>query len=284
MVELVAGLWGTVFFASVLCFVLGELVLPRRRQKVAHDRRWSTNLGLFLINSGLQRLLVPLSALAVAQAAAESGSGLLNWLQAPAALAVVAGVLLLDLWKYLEHRLMHAVPLFWRLHRVHHVDTVVDVTTAERHHPLESLVGIVGMAAVCHVFGIPPLAVASYVLAATVVALFSHANLRVPGRLERALGWLVVTPEVHGVHHSAERRETDSNFALTFTLWDRLFGTFRQDAAEAAAQRRLGLEYFRDDRSGWLDRVLLMPLAPMLPAPLPQDAGDGRLGLGQSPQ
>ena len=226
---------------------------------MALDRRWSTNIALFGLNMAVQRLLAPVSAIVAANAAIGAGVGVFQWLDTPWIAAVVLGVLALDAWKYAEHRLMHGVPVLWRLHMVHHCDTDVDFTTAERHHPIEVAIGVLGMAGVAYVFAVPPVAIMAYALAAGVVAVFSHANIRLPGPVDAALRWFIVTPVVHGVHHSAERWETDSNFGLMMTLWDRLFGTYTADTAERARRRRIGLEYFRDARSGWIDRILLMP-------------------------
>lgn len=262
MYEALTSAWASVFYAAVILFALGELLVPAREGSRTLDRRWSTNIGLYLLNMLLHRFLGPLLAIAIGYGALAGETGLLAWLALPALPAIVVGILVLDLWKYLEHRLMHGVPLLWRLHLVHHSDIDVDFTTAERHHPLEVVIGTVGFVAVTVAFGIPPLAVALYALAATVVAVFSHANIRVARSLDRPLSWVIVTPAVHNVHHSAERAETDSNFGLMMTLWDRLFGTYTVDTPQTAAARQLGLEYFRDGRDGWLDRVLLQPFTP----------------------
>lgn len=259
MLQHITSLWASVFYGAVIVFALAELVIPWREQKQSLNRRWSTNIGLYLLNILIQRVAAPLSAVAAAQIALATDVGVLQWLDLPQGAVVVAGVLLLDLWKYVEHRLMHGVPMLWRLHMVHHSDTEVDFTTAERHHPLEVLLGIAGLAAVTYAFGIPALAVVLYALLAAAVAVFSHANVRVRDSLDRILRSVIVTPSVHGVHHSAERVETDSNFGLMMTVWDRALGTYQADSAAKSARRTLGLEYFRDARSGWLDRVLLLP-------------------------
>ncbi|MBK1696320.1 sterol desaturase family protein [Rhodovibrio salinarum] len=262
MYEALTSAWASVFYAAVILFALAELLVPAREASRALDRRWSTNIALYLLNMLLHRFLGPLAAIAIGYGALAGEVGLSVWLNAPAWLAVAVGILVLDLWKYVEHRLMHGIPLLWRVHMVHHSDTEVDFTTAERHHPLEVVVGTIGFIAVTVAFGIPPLAVALYALTATIVAVFSHANIQIAGAVDRPLRWLVVTPAVHNVHHSAERVETDSNFGLMMTLWDRLFGTYTPDSPETAARRQLGLEYFREARAGWLDRVLLQPFVP----------------------
>jgi sterol desaturase/sphingolipid hydroxylase (fatty acid hydroxylase superfamily) len=222
--------------------------------------RWSTNLALFGFQFGLQKLLVPLSALVAALGAQKAETGLLTFLGVPAAAGMVAGILLLDVWKYWEHRLMHAVPALWRLHRVHHSDVEIDFTTSERHHPLEVMLSIAGLFAVIYLLGIPPEAVLLYSLIATAVVVLSHANIEVPQWLDGALRNIVVTPAFHVVHHYADRRETDTNFALVITLWDRIFGSLHRENATVKGNRQvLGIEDFREPRDNRLHRVLLQP-------------------------
>lgn len=278
MYEALTSAWATMFYSAVIIFALSELVIPKRKPSESLDRRWSTNIGLFVLNILIQRLFAPVSAIVVGQAAVAGNVGVLQWIGAPWLVTLLAGILILDLWKYVEHRLMHGVPLLWRLHMVHHSDTDVDFTTAERHHPIEVVIGVLGLVAVTYAFGIPPLAVIAYALLAAIVAVFSHANIKLPDGVDRVLRSVIVTPAVHGVHHSAERVETDSNFGLMMTLWDRLLGTYQQDTAAKSLRRTLGLEYFRDARSGWLDRVLILPFLsanarrPAQPAAQPRSA------------
>ena len=261
MAEQLMALAALAFYATIISLVIAETIAPRRRDTASLGRRWLTNIALFLLGQACHRLLVPVSALAVAQAAASEGFGVLSLASLPAVATIALGVLLLDMWKYAEHRLVHAVPLLWRFHSVHHADPDVDFTTAERHHPFETLFAAGGFLLVVFVAGVPPLAVALYVLIAGVVAVLTHANMRLPNALDRALRAAVVTPAVHVIHHSAERRETDSNFGILLTLWDRVFGTYRAPTAAADDARVLGLEYFRDPRDTRLDRVLAQPFS-----------------------
>jgi sterol desaturase/sphingolipid hydroxylase (fatty acid hydroxylase superfamily) len=190
------------------------------RQTVNVGRRWP-NMGLFGLNFVIVWLCIPVSAVEVAQRA---GSGPLVLLPVNAGIGIVLGVLALDLWKYCEHRVMHSFSPVWRFHLVHHTDTDVDFTTTERHHPIEVAFSSVILLAVIYVLAVPPLAVVTFVLFGTVVAFASHANLRLPARIDRILRRLIVTPSVHVIHHSALRDETDSNYGAIFTVWDRLFG------------------------------------------------------------
>jgi len=255
-----------VFYGGVIVLAVAELAAPRRVGRVPTGRRWSTNIGLFVCSLLVQRFLLPVSALLAAEGARRSGFGLLNLLEwtngwGAALLAVAA----LDLWRYFEHRVLHAVPLLWRLHVTHHSDVEVDFTTTERHHPFESIVAALTIIAPIVLLGIPPLAIALYVLVASAVALFSHANIRLPERVERAGGLLIVTPGVHHVHHSSSRPETNSNYGTILTVWDRMFGTYREPGGAREAARVLGLEYFRDSNSARIDRVLCQPFLSMKP-------------------
>lgn len=263
MHESIEALQPYAFFGAMMCFAVAELFLPARPQSPILDRRWTTNLGLLVMNLGLQRLLLPISAFIVAQQAAKSEVGILHMIDAPYWLAVVVGLLVVDAGKYFEHRLIHAVPLLWRLHLVHHSDTDADFTTAERHHPIEVVFGSLTIYVVTLVFGVPPLAIAIFMLLGPADALFAHANIQIPRRVDSWLRLVIVTPAFHNVHHSAVRHETDSNFGQLLTIWDRVFGTYRRSTPEEDAARVIGLEYLRDVRSARLDRVLLAPFLPI---------------------
>ena len=276
MAEVLTLLAVLAFYGAVVTFAVAETVAPWRQSTISLGRRWLTNIGLFLIGQLCIRLIVPVSGLAVAYAAAHEGFGLLSVGSLPAAVTIVLGVLLLDVWKYAEHRLLHVVPILWRFHVVHHADVDVDFTTSERHHPLEILVGAGGFLLVVFVGGVPPVAVGVYMLIAGVFSVLTHANIRLPDALDRALRTALITPAVHLVHHSAEQRETDSNFGIVLSLWDRMFETYCGSNENADRARVLGLEAFRDNRSARLDQVLCLPFLPRQgrpPAPLTAPGG-----------
>ena len=189
--------------------------------------------------------------------AAHQPPGLVSHAGLPIAIEFLLTFLLLDFWRYWEHRLFHRVPLLWRVHLVHHSDTQVDVTTSERHHPFEFLIGTAVLMALIAALGLSAAPAGLYLLAATVVALCSHANLRVPGALDRRLRWLIVTPAVHAVHHSDLQRQTDSNYGSVLTVWDRIFGTYSDP--EGVAVRHFGLAYFHRPADTGLARVLQQP-------------------------
>lgn len=243
-----------VFFSTVVLLVLLERVRAFQRQPVQMARRWTSNIGLFLIGSVVTALVIPVGIYAFAQ---HQPPGLLARLSLPFVAQLLLTFLLLDFWRYWEHRLFHRVPVLWRLHLVHHSDTQIDVTSSERHHPLEFLLGTAVMLALIGVLGLPAQAVGLYLLTATVIALYSHANLRLPASLECRLNRLIVTPGVHAVHHSDLQAQTDSNYGTVLTLWDRLFGSY-VDPAHVKIPH-FGLGYFHQPRDTGLARVLQQP-------------------------
>jgi sterol desaturase/sphingolipid hydroxylase (fatty acid hydroxylase superfamily) len=258
MVENFAAVYAAVFYVTVIALACVELSPRLNRQTVHVAQRWPTNIGLFALNFVVLWICVPISAI---DAARQAGSQGLSALAVDPAAGIVIGVLVLDLWKYLEHRLMHRLPPLWRVHLVHHSDGEVDFTTAERHHPIESLISGAALYAVIYLIAIPPLAVVIFVLTGTIVTFVSHANLRLPARIDRLLRWVVITPSVHVIHHAAQREETDSNYGGIFTIWDRLFGTYREPRSAIEAPGVLGLEVFRSPMDARLDRVLWQPIA-----------------------
>ena len=240
------------FFAFGLLLVL-ERIGALQRGRVRVTGRWTTNIGLLIIVGIVGALAIPLTAQSFAYAA---DHGLLA--DVPVLLQVVVTVLLMDMCRYWEHRLFHAVPALWRLHLVHHSDTQLDVTTAERHHPLEALLTIIVMCAVVVSFALPAVGVGVYVLMATVVAFSSHANLRLPESCDRVLRRFIVTPALHAVHHSSLKAETNANYGAVFSIWDRIFGSFVDP--QKASIPYFGLEYFHRASDTGLARVLLQPI------------------------
>lgn len=248
-------------FAGVLALMmLWELLAPRRRQQIGRARRWPANLGIVALDTVLVRWVCPLGAVAAAVLAETRGWGLFHALPAPAWLAIVASVILLDLGIYLQHVLFHAVPVLWRLHRMHHADLEFDVTTGVRFHPLEVLLSMGIKLGIVAALGAPAVSVLIFEVLLNATSLFNHGNVRLPSRIDRALRWLVVTPEMHRVHHSIVRRETDSNFGFNLPWWDRLAGTYRAQPEAGHEAMTIGLSQFRDPGELRLDRMLLQPL------------------------
>lgn len=248
-------------FAGVLAtMAVLEALLPRRHRAFGRLRRWPNNLGVVVVNTVVLRLAFPTAAVGVALAAEAHGVGLLPWLGLPYPMAVLAAVVLLDLAIYLQHVLFHAVPGLWRLHRMHHADLDFDVTTALRFHPVEILLSMVIKLMVVVALGAPAVAALLFEVLLNATAMFNHANLRLPAWLDRALRPVLVTPDMHRVHHSAVEQETNSNFGFNLALWDRLFGTYRAQPAAGHEAMTIGMEQFRDPGELRLDRMLTQPL------------------------
>lgn len=250
------GIFGGIFGAMVLW----EFLLPRRRQSQERARRWLNNLAVAVINAGVVRVLFPAAAVGFAFFAEARGWGLFHWVEAPWWLAVVLSFLVLDLVIYAQHVVFHHVPLLWRLHRMHHADTSIDVTTALRFHPVEIVLSMGLKFCVIVALGAPALAVLIFEVVLNGTALFNHSNIRMPAAVDRVLRLVLVTPDMHRVHHSVHRRETNSNFGFNMPWWDRLFGTYRAQPVDGHDGMTIGLHEFRDPREGWLDRLLLQPL------------------------
>ncbi len=255
------GMIRLVAFAAIFAaMLLWEWFAPRRPLAVARAQRWSSNLGLMVINTVALRLLFPAAAVGFALSAEALGFGLFHWLAWPPLLELVLGVLLLDLAIYGQHLLMHRVPLLWRLHRVHHADLDFDLTTAVRFHTLEILLSMLIKWGVILLLGPAVLAVLIFEVLLNGMAVFNHANVSLPARAERAVRALLVTPDMHRVHHSAIMRETNSNYGFNLSLWDRLFGTYTAQPAQGHDGMTIGLEQFRDaDQVDRLPGMLALP-------------------------
>jgi sterol desaturase/sphingolipid hydroxylase (fatty acid hydroxylase superfamily) len=225
-----------------------ESALPAFQQLPQRDKRWPTNLGLGVVNMFLTPL-APVSAVWGAQWAQSQGFGLLNAIGGPWWVAVVATFAIRSFAGYLFHVSMHKVPLFWRMHRVHHLDTHLDVSTSLRSHPLEFAAMFLTMAPIAIAFGLDPWALAAFEIVESLISLLSHANLRLPERLDRSLRWLLVTPNMHCLHHSSYQPETDSNYGQIFALWDRLFGTYSAAPRAGYDAMQIGLAEIRDERA-----------------------------------
>lgn len=246
------------FFGALVLLGLLEPIAALGVEDVVRPKRWPANFGLTAINVLVLRAL-PVASLAVADVAAARGWGLLNQIAMPALAAVAAAFLLRSLTSYVIHVAMHKVPWFWRLHRVHHTDTAMDISTAVRFHPLEFVISIPVVLAATLALGFPPVAVMIYGLADAAMAVFSHANIRLPAWVEQASGLFLVTPAMHRIHHSAAQRQTDSNYGATLSCWDRLFGTYRVLPEADLAGLHLGLAEYRADSTRSLRWLLRLP-------------------------
>ena len=248
-----------IFYGSWPVILLWEILLPARKTNVSALSRWSGNIGLYIINILLSRWSVALLGASLVAYGAAHGLGLAQHATLPAPLLIVVGVLLVDLSTYGFHVLSHKVHWLWRLHRVHHNDPEVDLSTNFRHHPLESIVGTLFAAAVALVAGFPPETVLVGQLLSLMVEPLSHSNVRLPGWLENPVRLVFVTPDMHVVHHSADKAETNSNYGGIFSFWDRIFGTYVAAPARGYGDMQLGLEVFRDIKYARLPGALAVP-------------------------
>ena len=247
-------------FAAIFgLMALWELAAPRRRLRVG-KRRWTGNLALTIFNTVLLRVTVPLGAYGAAEVAAERGWGLLNLVDVPALIELSIAVLLLDLTIYLQHRVFHAVPKLWLFHKVHHADNDIDVTTGLRFHPASMVLSMGVKMGATIALGASPLAVLIGETALNLTAMFNHANVRMPVGLDRILRWIVVTPDMHRIHHSVGRDEHSRNFGFNFPWWDRLFGTYRDQPASGHEAMTIGLDEYQSQPRQSLSWMIVLPL------------------------
>ncbi|WP_291989129.1 sterol desaturase family protein [Luteitalea sp.] len=248
-----------VFVGVLGGMALAEALRPKRRRELHRGRRWPGNLALVGIGAVAMRVAAPAGAVTAAVLAESRGWGLLHAWPQPTAVAWVGSIVVLDLLVYAQHVAMHKVPWLWPLHRVHHADVDVDVTTGVRFHPLEYLLslGLKGIATVA--IGAPVGAVILFEVLLNATSMFNHANLALPAPVDRVLRLLVVTPDMHRVHHSVDRREADHNYGFNVPWWDRLFGTYRDQPTEPHETMTLGVSHFRSADDQRLDRLLVQP-------------------------
>lgn len=247
---------------SISVFILmatWEVVAPRRRWVASRGARWPSNLGVVALNAVLARVVAPAGVVGLAIAADAQGWGMMNQLSLPFWFAVALSVLMLDLAIYLQHVLFHAVPTLWRLHRMHHADLDFDVTTGARFHPIEILLSLGIKLGVVAALGPPAVAVLVFEVLLNATAMFNHGNVRLPLPVDRLLRLIVVTPDMHRVHHSVLPEETNSNFGFNFPWWDRLLGTYRDQPASGHDAMTIGIDQFRESRELRLDRMLVQP-------------------------
>ncbi len=236
------------FFGILGIMALWELVAPRRIPRVSKMIRWINNLGVVFLNSFLLRLAFPAAAVGMAAFAQEHGWGLFNYFLTPYRIAVVLSVVIMDFAIYLQHVMFHAIPVFWRMHRMHHADLDFDVTTGVRFHPFEIILSMLIKFAVIVVLGPPVLAVVAFEVVLNATSMFNHGDVRILRNIDYVLRWFMVTPDMHRVHHSMEDYETNSNFGFNLPWWDRLLGTYRPQPRMGHEGMTIGLRDFRDTK------------------------------------
>jgi sterol desaturase/sphingolipid hydroxylase (fatty acid hydroxylase superfamily) len=260
MLESDAPLRFAIFLAVFAVMAAWEIMAPRRKLAASKSQRWTANLAILITNTALVRAIFPAAAVGIAMFAEARGVGLLHAIDIHAGLKIALALAALDLAIYLQHVMFHAVPLLWRLHRAHHADLDIDVTTGARFHPVEMLLSMAIKAAAILVIGAPALAVLVFEIVLNASSMFNHSNVRIPQRLDSVLRWLVVTPDMHRVHHSIRGEETNRNFGFNLPWWDRLFGTYRAQPRDGHEGMTIGIPGFRDPRrSSTYTGILAIP-------------------------
>lgn len=247
------------FLALFAILAIAEALAPRRKRSVMRWYRWANNLLIVLLNTLVLRLLFPAAAVGLAFYVESEGWGVLPQLALPQTISIILSILLLDLAIYGQHVAFHKVPLLWRLHRMHHADLDFDVTTGLRFHPFEILLSMIIKFAAIAALGAPPVAVLLFELILASTSMFNHSNLRLALGVDAILRLVLVTPDMHRVHHSVVREETDSNFGFNVPWWDRLFGTYRAQPRAGHESMQIGLGMFRTERDLRIDRMLVQP-------------------------
>ena len=248
------------FFGVFAVMAVWEIISPCRPLNTAKGWRWLNNLGLVFLNSLVLRLLFPTAAVGVALVAQIQGWGLFNLYTLPIPLAMLLSVVIMDFVIYVQHVMVHAIPLLWRFHRVHHADLDYDVTTGARFHTLEIILSMLIKFATILLLGPPLVAVVIFEVILNATAMFNHSNIQLPARIDRIVRWFLVTPDMHRVHHSVEDDETNSNFGFSLPWWDRLFGTYRAQPRDGHLGMTIGIHHYRDDQQvNRLPGMLMLP-------------------------
>jgi len=247
------------FIGLLILLVSLEWVLPRKPRERTRAGRWLSNSAIIIIDTLLLRILFPTAAIGAALWAENAGIGLLNYVALPTIVSVLIAIVVLDFAIWLQHLSFHHVPWLWRLHRMHHTDIDVDVTTAVRFHPLEMVLSMLIKLLVVVILGAPAAAVLIFEVLLNATSLFNHANIKLPRPVDAALRWLIVTPDMHRVHHSIKKIETNSNFGFNLTWWDRLFGTYRAQPQAGHEKMQLGIERFREASDNRIGQLLIQP-------------------------
>lgn len=247
------------FLGTLFVLALLERMAPRRVLSTPRPARWFANLGIVTVDTLMVRFLFPVLPVGFALLCRQEGWGLLNHFPVPYGIAVFSGVVLLDFFIYIQHVLFHHMPTLWRLHGVHHTDLDFDVTTAVRFHPVEILLSMAIKLGLVYLFGLPAMAVILFEIILNSTAMFSHSNLRLPLALDRIARILLVTPDMHRVHHSVIIGERNSNFGFNLSTWDRLLGTYLPQPEKGHEGMTIGLANFRDPARLGLPRLLILP-------------------------
>ena len=249
------------FFLGMLALIAAwEAIWPRRKQLFSRAERWPSNIGIVVLNTLILRIIFPTAAAGVAEYASANQLGVLNQYNFGVTLEIIIAVLVLDAAIYFQHVMFHAVPLFWRLHRMHHADPDFDVTTGARFHPVEIILSMLIKFAVIIFLGPAAIAVILFEILLNATAMFNHGNISIPISIDKYLRLIVVTPDMHRVHHSVDIAETNSNFGFNLPWWDRLFGTYKAQPQAGHDSMTIGLATFTEKKQiTKLPGMLLIP-------------------------
>ena len=235
----------SMFFGILITMGIWEVAAPRRIPTISKLYRWVNNLGLIFFNAFILKIIFPIATTSVAVMASQNNWGALKYFEVPSVISVIIFVIVMDMVIYFQHIMMHAIPMFWRLHRVHHADLNYDTTTGARFHTIEIILSICIKFIAIILLGPSVLAVILFEIILNATAMFNHGNVKLPKTLDKVLRWFIVTPDMHRVHHSVEKDETNSNFGFNLSIWDRIFGTYRQDVRAGQLGMTIGLKNIR---------------------------------------
>jgi len=247
------------FILVFICISLAEVLWPRRKQILKRSERWPHNIGISVLNVLLVRFLLPISLAGFAMIVSKNNWGILSMIDISFFSKVILSLLLLDLLIYGQHVAFHHIPILWRLHRVHHADTEIDVTTALRFHPIEILISMGIKFAAVAAMGVPVEAVILFEIILNACAMFNHGNIHIFSKLDKILRYILVTPDMHRVHHSDIKKETNSNFGFNISIWDHLFQTYKAQPSLGHTEMVIGLKEFRETDESRIDKLLTQP-------------------------
>ena len=247
------------FIGLFALLTIWEISTPKRELLELRRFRWISNIGLIIISSLLVRFILPTAAVGIALHVEQENWGFLNHYDLPFALQFLLAFILMDLAIYFQHVMFHALPLFWRFHRVHHTDLDCDITTGLRFHPFEIVISILFKFLVIATIGAPVVAVVIFEITLNAASMFTHSNIKIPSTLERIVRWFIVTPDMHRIHHSIEENETNSNFGFFMSIWDRLLGTYTKEPEGGHTNMKIGLRNFREPKWQNLRWLIYLP-------------------------
>ncbi|MBT8142098.1 MAG: sterol desaturase family protein [Gammaproteobacteria bacterium] len=249
------------FFLGIFALMcVWEILAPKRDLTVSKATRWLSNLSIVILNTLLLRLLFPAAAVGVAIVAQSNSWGLFNYFSVPGWLALFLSVILLDMVIYWQHVFFHKIPVLWRIHRMHHADMDIDVTTGSRFHPVEIILSMLIKFAIVIALGVPAVAVIVFEVILNLTAMFNHSNVRLPLGLDKIIRLFIVTPDMHRVHHSVIPKETNSNFGFNLSVWDKIFRTYKAQPDKGHLGMTIGLHEYRDEKvAERLPGMLMIP-------------------------